>query len=160
MENVFVRWLVSLFTLSFVLHASWLNCNDLNLARQTEEDESLCLSEDEPEHLVAMTGKLQLRIFNSDAEDAGSPLLHGWFLKLDSESFNSACNTPVRASFQTPASIRSSRNGDEMELTGGYDKNWLYEHLDQTVTVRGYLWHAHTSHHHTPIMIDREPWVK
>lgn len=160
MENAFARWFVSLFVLSFILCGALLFCNDLNLAHRTEEDESLVLSEDEPERLVAMTGKLQLTYFHSDPEDAESSLFDCWILKLDEGSFDRACGIPVRASFQTPASIRSSRNGNEMELTGDYDKKWLYEHLNQSVTVKGYLWHAHTVHHHTPVMIDVEPWVR
>jgi hypothetical protein len=145
---------------TFVLCDFSLLSNDLSFNFQSEEEESLVLSEDQPEHLVAMTGKLQLSGFHSNEEDVGTPPFGGWILKLDEESFDRACSTPVRASFQTPASIRSSRNGNEMELTGDYDKKWLHEHVGQTVTIKGYLWHAHTGHHHTPVMIDSEPWFK
>lgn len=160
MKNAFARCFVRLFILSFILCGVSLSCNDSSFTHQTEEDESLVLSEDAPERLVAMTGKLELAYFHSDPEDAESSLFNCWILKLDAESFDRACATPVRASFQTPASILSSRNGNEMELTGDYDKKWLYEHLNQSVTVKGYLWHAHTKYHHTPVMIDAEPWVK
>ena len=133
----------------------------------TEEDlsdESLILSDDEPERCVAMTGKLIMRILNSNpdnntVEDGGQPL-YCWFLKLNPESFQIACTTPVRASFQTPATIRSFKNCDEMELTGKYDEEWLCDHVNQIVTVKGFLWHAHTGHHHTPVMIDTDPWFK
>jgi hypothetical protein len=160
MKNAFARWFVSLFILSFILCGASLSCKDSNLTHQTEGDDSLVLPEDEPEHLVAMTGKLQMCIFNSDAEDAESPFLHRWIMKLNPESLEIACRTPVRASFQTPTSIRSFRNCDEMELTDGYDEEWLLEHLNQNITVKGYLWHAHTGHHRTPVMIDSEPWFK
>lgn len=127
-------------------------------------DESLVLPDDEPERCVAITGKLMLRIFNSnpdnDTVEDGGQALYCWILKLNPESFEIACSTPVRASFQTPATIRSFKNCDEMELTGEYDPEWLCDHVNQTVTIQGYLWHAHNGHHHTPVMIDTDPWFK
>ncbi len=76
------------------------------------------------------------------------------------ESFETAGKIPVRASFQTPASIRYFNNCDEMELTGEYDEEWLCDHVGQTVSVQGYRWHAHTGHQHTPVMMDTDPWFK
>ncbi len=136
--------------------------HSLNWSEEDLADESLVLPESEPERLVAMTGKLTLRICNSDPDlgsiETGGQPIYRWILKLNPESFEIACNTPVRASFQTPATIRSFRNCDEMELTGGYDEEWLCEKEGQTVTVEGYLWHAHTGHHSTPVMLDSKPW--
>lgn len=133
-----------------------------NWTEEDVSDESLNLPEGEPEKLVTMMGKLHLHIFNSDPdrgslENGGQPI-YRWILKLDPKSFEIACNTPVRAFFQTPATIRSFKNCDEMELTGNYDEDWLCEHIDQVVSIQGYLWHAHTGHHHTPVMIDTNPW--
>jgi hypothetical protein len=129
-----------------------------------DNDESLVLPSDEPEHLVAMTGKLYLEIINNnpdfgEIENGGYPI-YCWMIKLDPHSFEVACCTPVRACFQTPASIRANKRGDELWLTGDLDRQWLCEHVDQTVTVQGYLWHAHTAHHHTPVMLDTDPWFK
>lgn len=164
MKNGFVRWFVRLLALFCLSCGSSSFCHELCSCCWTEEDlndDSLVLSEDEPEHLVSMTGKLRLRVLNSDPENrAKGRLIDCWILKLNPESFEVACKTPVRASFQTPATIRSFRNYDEMELTGTYDKEWLFAHLNQTVTMKGYLWHAHTGHHYTPIMMDSEPWFK
>jgi len=122
------------------------------------------LSKDEPERLVTMTGTLHLKILNSDpdcgpVENGGQPI-YCWIVKLNPESFEAACRTPVRASFQTPATIQSSWNRDEMELTGEYDEGWLCDHEGEIVTVQGYLWHAHTGHHHTPVLMDTDPWFK
>lgn len=129
-----------------------------------DNDQSLVLPEDEPEHLVTMSGKLHLEIVNNDSEfgeiENGGYPIYCWMIKLDPQSFEIACNTPVRACFQTPASIRSSKNGGELWLTGDFDPAWLCEHINQTVSVQGYLWHAHTAHHHTPVMLDTAPWFK
>lgn len=127
-------------------------------------DESLVLADDEAEKLVVMTGKLTLRVFNSDPdrgsiENGGHPLYH-WMLTLDPTSFAIACSTPVRASFQTPATIRSFKNCNDMELTGEFDEEWLTSNANQIVTVPGYLWHAHTGHHRTAVMLSPTPWLK
>jgi hypothetical protein len=129
-----------------------------------ENDDSLALSDDQPEQLVTMSGKLHLEVLNHDfelgeIENGGYPI-YCWMVKLDSESFEIACSTPVRACFQTPASIRAKKNGDELWLTGEYDLKWLCENAGQTVSVQGYLRHAHTAHHHTPVMLDTAPWFQ
>jgi len=124
------------------------------------EDKSLVLLDGEPEFFVSMTGELHLEVLSIDPEDDIKGTFDYWVLKLTPESFELACNTPVRAIFHTPESIRSFPHCREMELTGGYDKEWFKEHIGQTVTVQGYLWHAHTAHHHTPMMLDKEPWFK
>ena len=163
MESAFEKWLLNLFLLF---------CFSLNiLAAQAEcpheeknpSDTSLVLPEEESERLVTLKGKLILRILHENL-DQGPPgecsnPIYCWIVKMDPASFEIACNTPVRAAFHTPTSIRASWNHDELELTGNLPtKEWLYNHIDQTVTVEGYLWHAHTSHHHTPILMDSEPW--
>jgi len=162
MGNVFARWFVSLSVL--------LNLSCSLKAHQDEdpfrdwledlEDKSLVLPEGEPEFLVSITGQLQRNVLNIDPEDNTKSTFDCWVLKLTPESFELACSTPVRAIFHTPESIRSLPRCHEIELTGGYDEEWFKEHIGQTVTVQGYLWHAHTAHHHTPMMLDKEPWLK
>lgn len=129
-----------------------------------DNDQSLVLPEDEPERLVTMSGKLHLEIVNYDSElgdiENGGYPIYCWMLKLDPQSFETACSTRVRACFQTPASIRSSKKCDELWLTGDFDSEWLCEHINQTVSIQGYLWHAHNAHHHTPVMLDTDPWFK
>ncbi|HSX25596.1 MAG TPA: DUF4431 domain-containing protein [Chlamydiales bacterium] len=140
-------------------------CWESSTTHWTEDDfldESLVLPEDELERLVSLTGELRLHILNGVPEQEsieveGFPY-YSWIVELHPESFEIACHTPVRASFQSPGTIRSSPHCHEMALTGNYDQDWLCDHLNQTVTVSGYLWHAHTGHHPTPIMMDSEPW--
>jgi hypothetical protein len=127
-----------------------------------DDTESLALPDDEPERLVTMSGKLHLEIVNNDSElgpiENGGYPIYCWMIKLDPKSFEIACTTPVRAYFQTPASIRSQKNGDELWLTGDLDSEWLCEHVNQTVSVQGYLQHGFNAHHHTPLMLDTDPW--
>jgi hypothetical protein len=129
-----------------------------------ENDESLALPDNEPESLVTMTGKLHLEVLNSDSElgeiENGGYPLYCWMITLDPKSFEVACSTPVRACFQTPASILSQKNSHELYLTGSYDKEWLSEQVGQNISIQGYLWHAHTAHHPTPLMLDTDPWFK
>lgn len=149
MENVFARCFVN-FLLLFLCHGFLLF---------SSEDHSLSLPEDEPEHLVSITGKLQLRTTTRDPEYNDKEPVCYWALKVDSDSYEIICKTPVRASFQTPNAIRASQNSDEVALTGEYNEDWLNAHLNQNVTIKGYLWHAHTGHHPTTVMMGREPWI-
>ncbi len=158
MGSVFARWFVSLLLFNSCSFGDTQVCPESDY--WWEGDTSLVLPSDEPERLVSMTGELQLHVLNKDPEDNESDIFDCWILKMNPASFEIACSTPVRASFQSPESIRSCVNSNELELTGGYDEVWLREHLGQTVTVSGYLWHAHTIHHHTAVMMDTDPWFK
>jgi hypothetical protein len=150
MANALVKWCVS-FLVLFLSNSSFGYGED-------ESDNPLILPENELERLVSMTGMLGLRILKYNPEDELSETYQCWILKLSPESFEVACKTPVRACFQTPESIRSSWNCNEMQLTS-FDEHWLKDHLNQKVTLEGYLWHAHTHSHHTPILMDIEPWL-
>lgn len=169
MGNVFSIWFASLFI--FIFPKGFASDTQLgqvlpsfDCSEEHVSDQSLVLPDDEPEKFVSMTGKLVLRRLEFNSENSEIQRLdhatYYWVLKLEPQSFLTACKTPVRASFQTPATIGSFENCNEMMLTGSYDEKWLYDHVDQIVTVQGYLWHAHTAHHHTPIMLDNEPWFK
>ncbi len=158
MENGFARWFASLLLLNSCSFGDTQVCQESDYL--WEEDTSLVLSPDQPERLVSMTGELQLHVLNKYPEDSELGTFDCWILKMNPASFEIACSTPVRAAFQSPESIQSCVNCNELELTGGYDEVWLREHLGQTVTLSGYLWHAHTHHHHTPIMMDTAPWFK
>ena len=125
-----------------------------------EGDTSLVLSQDEPEHLVSMTGELSLLILNKNSEHPELGTYECWVVKMNPESFEIAYSTPVHGAFHSPASIRESSRCQELELTGEFDKNWLRKRVGETVTLSGYLWHSHTDHHHTPVMMDTAPWFK
>lgn len=155
MESVFARWCASLLLCFF--------CPGFCTAEEDwlwEGDTSLVLPIDEPERLVSMTGELASRVLNRDSENPELGAIERFVIEMDSESFEIACSTPVRAAFHSPESIRESLRCHELELTGGFDKDWLRAHLGQIVTLSGYLWHAHTHHHYTPVMMDKDPWFK
>jgi hypothetical protein len=58
-------------------------------------------------------------------------------------------------SFETPSGIRERSNYNELQLGNSFmDENWLQAHLNKKVEVSGFLFHAHTGHHYTPILID------
>ncbi len=141
---------------------SWKEPNAYDFGE--DDNETLELPDDEPERLVTVSGRLHLEIVNNDSElgeiENGGYPVYCWMVQLDPQSFEITCNTPVRACFQTPTSIQPQKNGNELWLTGDYDSEWLCEHVNQTVSVQGYLWHAHTIHHHTPVMLDTDPWFK
>ncbi len=155
MRSLFTRWLAS-FLLYFSCPA-FLFCEE---DWWWEGDTSLILPVEEPERLVSMTGELALRIENRDPENPELGTIDHWVIKMTPESFEIVCSTPVHAAFHSPDSIRESFRCHELKLTGDFDRNWLCEHLGQTVTFSGYLWHAHTHHHYTPVMMDTAPWVK
>lgn len=156
MQNPFVKWCLSfLFYFSCVAITFGHYQSDWML-----EDNTLVLLSDEPETLVSMTGQLQMHITEKDPENQALGTIHYWVLKMDHESFEKACTTAVHCAFQSPWSIRHSLRGSELTLTGDYNEEWLHENIGQTITLSGYLWHAHTTHHHTPVMMDADPWCK
>jgi len=157
MGNLFARWFVNSILCFFAAIPA--------LSEESEEwlwegDTSLVLPNDEPERLVSMTGELHLQIVNRDPENPELGTVDHWVLKMTPESFEIACTTPVHGAFQSPESIRNNSRCSELELTGDYDENWLRKHVGETLTLSGYLWHAHTTHHYTPVMMDTDPWFK
>jgi len=144
MPKLLIKWCVS--CLLFIFHLVAFVSGSL------DNDLELYLPDSEREILVSLTGMIDKRI-ETNATDY-------WILKLDSNSYEIICQTPVRCSFHSPLSIHSALNSDELQLTGNYDKRWLQDHLGQIVTLSGYLWHAHTAHHHTPVLMDSDPWFK
>lgn len=137
---------------------NYLICFSMALLGEMDDDPLLVLQDNELEQLVSMTGELQLS--HRYSEEDGFDSIQILILKMDPASVEIACKTPVRCAFHSSQSIRHSPNYQELQLTGDYDETWLYEHIGETVTLSGYLWHAHSSHHYTPVMMDTDPWFK
>jgi hypothetical protein len=147
MQNPSVRWCVNVC----------LIFSSVLLAKEMD-DETLVLSMEEPEILVAMTGVIQLQVLDRDPENPEDGTFEWWVLQLDDASFEKACTTPVHGSFQDPASIRAAPRNHELGLTGDYDREFLRTNIGHTVMLSGYLWHAHTHHHPSIVMMDTSPW--
>lgn len=150
MKNLFARLFVSGFLIC--LSPSFLFCEEWM------DDMSLVLPMEEPEILVSMTGELQLQILDNDPENPEEGTFEWWVLLLDDKSFEKACTTPVHGSFQDPSSIRNSPRSHELGLTGDYDHNYFRANIGHVLTLSGYLWHAHTGHHPSLVMMDTSPW--
>lgn len=119
----------------------------------------LQLPEGTAEKLVRLKGKLKLHLFPGPPEYAsiekGDRADYCWMLQLDHESYQIATSTPVPEPANNLASIFEWSNCDEISLLLGEDfADFCCEHESKEMTVEGYLFHAHTAHHHTPILMD------
>lgn len=113
--------------------------------------QGLELPDGAPEILVTLSGTLHLQsCFEDDVVDC-------WFLKMDESSFEVASTTPV---WGYPLSIEEIlQRSDRLEVQLGEDpemEEFFQNHMNQFVTVQGFLFHAHTGHHHAPFQMDLE----
>ncbi len=148
MKNPFTRWFAS----------GWLICSCVLFGEEYMDDMSLALPMEEPERLVSMTGELRLQILDQDPEHPELGAFDWWILQLDSDSFKKVCTTPVHAAFYDPEWIRNAERNHDLGLTGDYDRDWLDANIGRKVTLQGYLWHAHTAHHHSLVLLDTNAW--
>ena len=117
------------------------------------------LSTGVPEPLIALTGKLIFKLYPGPPEyssiDAGDRADYCWILQLDSRSLDLALTTPVAEPAKNLGDIVSQPNHGEVFLALDEDmENFCHELKDQQITVEGHLFHAHTVHHYTPILMD------
>jgi hypothetical protein len=112
---------------------------------------SLELPNGTPEILVTLKGTLKLK---SILEENATPI-YCWFLEMNASSFKIASKTPVWGYALTLKDILEKPNWNEVQL--GRDKeteDFCCKHRNQKVTVKGFLFHAHTGHHHAPFLMD------
>lgn len=119
----------------------------------------LALPEDAPEKLVTLKGKLILRLFPGPPEyssiEKGDRADYCWMLHVNEEFFKIATTTPVPEPCSDLKSIMEWSNHDEIYLS--LEENMIdfcCDHESREITVQGYLFHAHTAHHHSPILMD------
>ncbi|MGE5196791.1 MAG: DUF4431 domain-containing protein [Anaerolineae bacterium] len=109
--------------------------------------------------LVTLKGKLVLKLFPGPPEyssiEDGDRADYCWILQLDSLSLHRALITPVAEPANSSVDIMNRSNHGEVLLAIDRDmENFCYEHQDQQVIAEGHLFHAHTAHHYTAILMD------
>jgi len=112
-----------------------------------------------PEPLISLKGKLILKLFPGPPEyssiEGGDRADYCWVLQLDSLSLHLALTTPVAEPASTLADLKNRSNHGEVILALDEDlENFCKEHRDQPITVEGQLFHAHTAHHYSPMLVD------
>jgi hypothetical protein len=112
-----------------------------------------------PESLITISGILSRKQFPGPPEyssiDDGDRVDHCWVLELDKTSFLLALNTPVKELGLDFRDILRWKNSSEVMLVLNDEVEKacrMYEGL--RVYVVGYLFHAHTVHHYTPMLLD------
>lgn len=78
-----------------------------------------------------------------------------WFLQMDAPSFQLASKTPVWGFGLSLQEIMNKTNWFEVQLGRNSEiEDFCCKHVNQEITVQGFLFHAHTGHHHAPFLMD------
>ncbi len=130
-----------------------------NTQYSEEEGNLFELSVDSPEPLITLSGKLISKLFPGSPEyssvEDGDRADHCWVLQLDNASFDLALTTPVAEPARSLTDIMNWSNPEEVFLSLDEDlEGFCHEYADQRVIIEGHLFHAHTAHHYTPILLD------
>jgi len=131
----------------FFIYAATQLCTHFHKLKVT----SLELPDGSPEILVTLSGKLRLNLCSIEND----PPMYCWFLQMDGPSFKIASTTPVWGYALSLDDILTMPNWFEVQL--GRDKeteHFCSRHVNQQVTVKGFLFHAHTGHHHAPFLMN------
>lgn len=108
---------------------------------------------------ITLRGKLRLRLFPGLPEygsiEEGDEADYVWIVELDEPSFLIALNAPEnKLSLDLTAIIKREDAHDLILCLDEKLERTCEEYKDQDVIVRGVLFHAHTAHHYTPLLID------
>ena len=108
---------------------------------------------------IILRGKLRLKLFPGPPEygsiEEGDRADYVWIVELDDPSFLLALNAPENElSLDLAAIIKREDAHDLILCLNENFKSTCEEYKDQDVIVRGVLFHAHTAHHYTPLLID------
>ena len=114
--------------------------------------------DDHLEKTVSLRGKLTLRLYPGPPEygsvENGDYPEYSWFLQMDRPSFQIAATTLLPGLALSLADIMSRPNWYEVQLGCPSSDDFYCQHVNQEVVVEGYLFHAHTGHHHAPFLMD------
>jgi hypothetical protein len=111
------------------------------------------------EPLITIRGVLSQKQFPGPPEyssiEEGDRVDYCWVLELDKASFLLALNTPVKElGLDVKDILRRSNSGEVMLVLDEETERFCRDYEHQQVSVEGYLFHAHTSHHYTPMLLD------
>lgn len=107
---------------------------------------------------ISLRGKLTLRLYPGPPEyssvENGDYPGYCWFLQMDHSSFQIAFTTLLPGLALSSADIMSRPNWYEVQLGCSPSDDFNCENVNKEVVVEGYLFHAHTGHHHAPFLMD------
>ena len=108
---------------------------------------------------ITLRGKLRLKLFPGPPEygsiEEGDRADYVWIVELDESSFLLALNAPENELSLDLADIIKREDAHDLILCLDEKlERTCEEYKDQDIVVRGILFHAHTAHHYTPLLID------
>lgn len=143
------------FQASFAeVKSTWKLC----VVNEKLNDTPLELSEGVPQLLVNLKGSLELKLYpgppNYESIENGDYPECCWMLQMDSKSFDIASKTPVLEPALSMIDIMSFSNWNEVQLRFETEmRKFCESHVNQNVTLQGYLSHAILAHHHAPFLM-------
>lgn len=107
---------------------------------------------------VTLSGTLRLKLFPGPPEyssiENGDRADFCWVLDLDKESFILALNTPVQELGLDFKDIIKWPNASEVFLFPDQNVDDSFRKKNgQHISISGYLFHAHTAHHYSPMLL-------
>ena len=139
-------WFLGIVSVCFIFFVTWGNhCK--NLQQEYGSDP-----------FVTLSGTLRLKLFPGPPEyssvETGDRADFCWILDLDKESFILAVNTPVQELGLDFKDIIKRPNANEVFLFPDCNVDESFRKKNgQHISVSGYLFHAHTTHHYSPMLL-------
>ena len=117
-----------------------------------------------PEPITTLSGILHLKLFPGPPEygsiEDGDEADYVWIVKLDDPSFLIALNAPeTELSLDLVDIVKREDARDLILCVDEDDQKTCEEAQGQEVVVRGILFHRHTAHHYTPLLMDLQKIV-
>jgi hypothetical protein len=156
MKNYFNKfiYIYLFFTVLFIpskVPSETIKPYDYGIDMDQLSDDLLELPDGIPEIYVTLKGTLKLNVLFEEEENS----ICYWVLQLDVPSFQIACTTPVWGYALSLKEIMKTTNWHEVQL--GLEENmedFCKKNVNCEVLVGGFLFHAHTAHHHAPFVLD------
>lgn len=117
------------------------------------------------EPIITVSGTLHSKLFPGPPEysciENGDRKDYCWVLELDKPSFLLALNTPINElSLELSDILKRSDANQVIVILEKNMKNFSPEYENKNVIIQGHLFHAHTAHHYTPMLIQAKQILK